>query len=398
MVHVTWKSLAVAAPLVVALLADPAGGQTSAADQPPAGSLAQAAGEAARAAHTSDPPATLVYANRPIVELRATLLLRTPAERAIVATRLIDRVVDDMPTARVTTLALDEGVVINLGGRALFAVLAADLDPLAGESLEQTGATAAARLQLAFDEAVELRTPTRLLIAGLAAAGATAVYVTLIWLLLRIRRIEGDQLRDISQRQLEKLPGGEIVAHASRGAQFVRGAFNVFWLILGALVTYGWLTFVLRRFPYTRPWGESLRSAMVSAGLTVGRSVVDALPDLFVILIIVVVTRFLTRLVAVIFDAVERESITIPWLYPETAQPTRRMVVAMLWVFALVVSYEYLPGSGSDAFKGVSVLVGLMVSLGSSGLVNQIMSGLTITYHARCGKTTSSRSQTWRGR
>ena len=195
MFHVTWTSLAVVAPIVVALLADPAAGQTAAAGQPPNGSLEQAAGEAARTAQTSDPPATLVYANRPIVEFRATVFMRTPAERAIVATRLIDRAVDEMPTARVTTLALDQGVVVNLAGRALFAVLTADIDPLSGENLEQTGATAAARLQLAFDEAVELRTPARLLTAGLAAAGATAVYMTLIWLLLRIRRVEADQSR-----------------------------------------------------------------------------------------------------------------------------------------------------------------------------------------------------------
>jgi small-conductance mechanosensitive channel len=52
----------------------------------------------------------------------------------------------------------------------------------------------------------------------------------------------------------------------------------------------------------------------------------------------------------------------------------------LLWLFALIVSYRYLPGSDSDAFKGVSVFVGLMVSLGSTGIMNQVMSGLTITY------------------
>ena len=52
----------------------------------------------------------------------------------------------------------------------------------------------------------------------------------------------------------------------------------------------------------------------------------------------------------------------------------------MLWLFALVVAYPYLPGSNSDAFKGVSVFVGLMISLGSSGVMNQMMSGLTIVY------------------
>ena len=55
-------------------------------------------------------------------------------------------------------------------------------------------------------------------------------------------------------------------------------------------------------------------------------------------------------------------------------------MTTLIWLFALVLAYPYLPGSNSDAFKGVSVFVGLMLSLGSSGIVNQIMSGLTITY------------------
>ena len=59
---------------------------------------------------------------------------------------------------------------------------------------------------------------------------------------------------------------------------------------------------------------------------------------------------------------------------------TRRLGVALVWIFALVLAYPYLPGADSDAFKGVSVLLGLMVSLGSAGLVNQVMSGFVVLY------------------
>src|SRR5262249_29936840 len=64
----------------------------------------------------------------------------------------------------------------------------------------------------------------------------------------------------------------------------------------------------------------------------------------------------------------------------ETAQPTRRLLTLLLWAFAVIVAYPYLPGSQTDAFKGVTVFLGLMVTLGSSGLVNHIMSGFMITY------------------
>jgi small-conductance mechanosensitive channel len=137
---------------------------------------------------------------------------------------------------------------------------------------------------------------------------------------------------------------------------------------------------VLRSFPYTRPWGESLRGFLVGRLVWIAEGILHALPAIFTVALIVVVTRFVIRLVNLLFRGAEEGRFTVPGIYPETVAPTRKLVTALLWLFALVVSYPYLPGSGTDAFKGVSVFVGLMISLGSSGLVNQVMSGFTVTY------------------
>ncbi len=67
-------------------------------------------------------------------------------------------------------------------------------------------------------------------------------------------------------------------------------------------------------------------------------------------------------------------------MYRETAQPTRRLLTTLIWAFAIVVAYPYLPGSETDAFKGVSVFLGLMFTLGSAGIVQHVMSGFMITY------------------
>ena len=97
-------------------------------------------------------------------------------------------------------------------------------------------------------------------------------------------------------------------------------------------------------------------------------------------MLIAVITRFVVRVLGLWFHAVETGRVTARWIYPETAQPTRRLATALLWMFAVVVAYPYLPGSQTEAFKGISVFLGLMVTLGSSGLVNQVMSGFTLTY------------------
>ena len=144
--------------------------------------------------------------------------------------------------------------------------------------------------------------------------------------------------------------------------------------------------------------GRIPRSFLLDRLALFGAKIVSAIPDLFTVFLIMLVTRFVVRLCQVMFHAVEEGRLSIPYAYPETAQSTRRLVTTLIWLLGLVLAYPYLPGSNSDAFKGLSVFLGVVLSLGSSGIVNQIMSGFTITYSRACGSATSSRSATSRAR
>jgi small-conductance mechanosensitive channel len=374
-VAANWTRVVASGALGLLLLVQPAGAQT--AEAPPQGATLAAAAQTAVA---SGQVATLVFANRPIVEFRASVLSRTPAERASAANSVLNRLVDEHPNGLVATSALGDARLVTLDQRVVFAILPQDVDELTHETIDRKASEAVERLQLAFNEAVELRTPPRILRSVLRALGATVLFLAALWLLRRGYRASTRRLGQTAQRQIERLPGSEIIIHASRATKLVARASALAWLILAVLVTDAWLTFVLRQFPYTRPWGESLRQTAIGTFVSLGRMFVNALPGLFTVFVIVLITRLLVRLVTALFEAAGRDSVHIPGVYPETAQPTRRIVVALLWLFALVVSYSYLPGSDSDAFKGASVFVGLIVSLGSTGIMNQIMSGLTITY------------------
>ncbi len=357
------------AAVVVVLAAQPGQSQT----QSP--TTAAVAG-----AQTAAQPATLIYANRPIVVFRATVLGRTPAERAAAAVLFIDRVLDTSPDARVTTERVGDAVTVNLGAPAVFAILPEDVDTLAGETLDGVSAEAVARLQRAFDEAVELRQPWRLLRGGVLALVGTFVYAGLLLLVRRSHRATAQRLNRTTEHHLRKLTRGADIVRASRLPDILMRGVDAIALLVVLAISYPWLTFVLRRFPYTRPWGESLRTALITTGLSFGRRLLDSLPDLLMVLAIVVITRFFVRLSNYLFDAVEHERVVVRGIYPEIAQPTRRIVAVLMWLLAIVLAYPYLPGSSSDAFKGVSVFIGVIVSLGSSGIMNQIMSGLTLTY------------------
>jgi small-conductance mechanosensitive channel len=151
------------------------------------------------------------------------------------------------------------------------------------------------------------------------------------------------------------------------------------WL-LGLLFVYQYTGFVLRQFPYTRPWGETLRANLFAAVGGFASSLLHALPGLLFVVLIFMLARAIVRALRVFFAAVKSGRVHVPWVDEVTATPTERMVIVLVWLFALVAAYPYIPGSESEAFKGVGVFVGLMLSIGSSGIVNQAVSGLMLMY------------------
>ena len=329
---------------------------------------------------TPDAPSTLTLANRPIVVFRAAIVGRSSADRAGAARQLLTRLAGEGRVLEVASRELAGAVLLTVDGRDVFAIVPADIDPLRGETLQETARQTVDRLQLAFDETREASAPFALL-AGLAQALlATAAFVCGLWLLARVRRSAAKKASHHASKTLTAHKVADELARHTRLLYYVQQAVTIGAAVLALVLVYVWLTFVLRRFPYTRPWGESLRTFLLDQLAWVGAGIVAAVPSLFTVLLIASLTRGAVKVVQRLFSSVEQGRIAIPWIYPETAVPTRKLVTGLLWLFALAIRYPYLPGSQTEAFKGISVFVGLMVSLGSSGLVNQIMSGFTITY------------------
>ena len=320
-------------------------------------------------------------ANRPIVILRARVLGRDPADRVASAGRVLDELAEQGVAGPIESRAFVGGTAITVASRGIVALTPADVDELAGETVESVTAQVEARLQQALNEVNEARTPRRLVGATALAAVGLVTGLFLLWGLMRAHRAFVGRLVEAAERRLTQTGLTDIASlRASRLHEFQRGVLTVLAAGIGIIIAYSTLTFVLRRFPYTRPWGESMRGFLLSTIETLGLGIVNAIPGLFTVALIVVIARFVSRLFGLWFSAVEQGRTRVQWLYPETAQPTRRLVTVLLWLFTIVVAYPYLPGSQTEAFKGVSVFLGLMLTFGSSGLVNQIMSGFMVTY------------------
>ncbi len=323
----------------------------------------------------------LSYFNRTIVVLKAIVLGRTPFERATAAAEAIDDLVGQQIRGPVTAQPFDGGALISIAGRVVLVLTPPDVDSLSGETLEAASAKAVARLQQALAEAGEARNFGTVLRSAVIAAIGIILGLTALWIIARVQRKITGRFVAVAEKtvsrskiaDLEMLRGLHLV-------DFERGLVTSAKVALDLVVVYWALTFVLRQFPYTRPWGESLRGFLVVTVENLGLGILNGLPGLFTVVLIFLITRFMVRVISLWFGAVERGSVSARWIYPETAQPTRRLLTALLWLFGAVVAYPYLPGSQTEAFKGVSVFLGLMLTIGSSGLVSQIMSGFMITY------------------
>ena len=343
-----------------------------------------AAPPAAPGAQAAPAPAAgvpLRYNNRTIVVLRGNFVGFGPRERAEIAVERLDSVLRRGVSDEVTIRASSEGNLILVGGQLAFVVTLGDVNPVAGETLESVSEETVRRLSQAIAETREGRN-LRTLAVGLGElAAATVVLALLLWALRRLRhRIAPRLYAAVGERELRLPAVGVEVVTRERALEIVRLALGALYWLATVLFVYEWLGFALTRFPQTRAWGEQLNAFVLGMGARFGGAVLGAIPDLAVAVAIFLIARFSVGVVRGFFDRVQSGQVKVAWFDADNARPTRRLVVILVWLFAFVMAYPYLPGSESDAFKGVSVLVGLMVSLGASSIVAQGASGLILMY------------------
>ncbi|MDQ0141233.1 mechanosensitive ion channel family protein [Cupriavidus necator] len=335
------------------------------------------------AAEAEAAPVELRLMNRPILVLRATLAGVTPEARARRARDRFETLTPSDLRQPIRTsageLAGQHGEAIYVGERLLMAVVEGDRDPedkapleaLIRQTVDSVGQAVAARRQ-------QQHWPT-LVRGALRAGGTLAVVVLLGWALTKTRRL----LRRVVDASLQR----HLKARTADGFDWTAALYQltdrivrIVAVALFALVAFVWLEFALLQFPLTHPLGERMGAYLWRLLEEVGAAMVGALPGLLVVAIIVFITRGVQAVVSSVFAATERGNLTVPGLHPETVPATRRLATVLVWALGFTFAYPYIPGSQSDVFKGVSVLLGFMLTLGSANVVNQLMSGMVLVY------------------
>ncbi|MCP1625186.1 mechanosensitive ion channel family protein [Pseudomonas nitroreducens] len=332
------------------------------------------------AAHANEElPVELKIENRSVMVFRGTLLGESPTMRARRANAAIEDALQGGDSLKVSIDPIQNSYLVLLGYSRAFIVSPQDVDQ-PGTSVREAAEKAAANLRLVVAENGEARNLHFLLRAAGFAALATVLYALLLRGVGYLRRKSLGILPGLMQRHTHLLRLGRTPVFDTQYLYYLLGRliWVVYWLLV-ALLSYQWLSFVLSQFPYTRPWGESLNVHLLNLAHYLVNGILDALPGLVVALCILLIARAFSGFSRSLLQRLARPG-NLRWLTSETLQPTTRLTSLAIWLFAIVMAYPYLPGSGTEAFKGLSVLVGLMISLGASSVIGQAASGLILTY------------------
>jgi len=151
------------------------------------------------------------------------------------------------------------------------------------------------------------------------------------------------------------------------------------WLAM-AIQLFITIPLIFSLFEPTTHLAQTLLGYVLTPLRDVFIGIIRYIPNLFTIIIFIVVAKYVIRTLKFFANRIEKERLVIPGFYPDWAQPTLNILKFLIYSFTVAVIYPYLPGSDSRVFQGVSVFVGIIISFGSGTAIGNLVAGLVITY------------------
>lgn len=189
----------------------------------------------------------------------------------------------------------------------------------------------------------------------------------------RLYAWRGTYIPSLRIQRFELLPAERITGFLVVVAKLVR-------LLVTLNVLYIYMSLVLGFFPWTRGWSRTLVGYVVSPLRAIGETALKYLPNLFYIAVIIAVAVYVIKFIRIIFREIGRGTITFQNFHPEWAEPTYKIARFVILAVTAIAVFPYLPGSESPAFKGISIFLGVLFSLGSTSAVANIVAGVILTY------------------
>jgi small-conductance mechanosensitive channel len=314
-----------------------------------------------------------------LFELRGVSSFPAPLRARRVRERILALAADErVPIESIHIVESENTTRIVGGGVALLLLVDADAE------MEQLGRSELAGMHMTrIVEAVTAYRAARspealrrsLLNIGAATLGVVLLLVVLFWFWRRV---------DARLKNRLYIPSVGIqsfeVMRADRLRAILRSllfAFRAFLLLGVALLYFGYL---LSQFPATRGLSTNMAALVLSPLQVMADGLVAEIPSLIFLVVLYFIVRLGLRLLRLFFDAVGEGRVAINGFDAVWAEPTYKLARVAVVAFAVVVAFPYIPGSDTDAFRGVSLFIGVVFSIGSSTAISNLVAGYMLTY------------------
>jgi len=347
-----------------------------------AGAALQAQAPAPSQAPDADvPTAPVVLDGEELFRVRGVSAYPAEARAQAVQQRIADAAANHaLAPESIQVVPVADSLRIVANGQPLAAVVDADA-ALEGVSKTNLAAIQAERIRRAIVDYRAARAAPALRRAALDTAIATLVLLAVVAALAFFWRWFDRLVRGRVDARIKTvgIQSFEVVR-----AEHIRGVLRSLLLAARALVLLAlvlvYLGVVLAEWPWTRGAAHDVAGFALGPLRTIGRGILANVPPLVFLAVLFVIVRVALRLIHLFFDSVGTGAVTLANFDRAWAQPTYKLVRIGIVAFALVVAYPYIPGSQSDAFKGVSLFIGIVFSLGSSTAISNMIAGYMMTY------------------
>ena len=286
----------------------------------------------------------------------------------------------DPKTLRVKDAGEYHQIFPGESGKAIFRILEADAE---SEGVLRTvlAETIAKSIAESINEYRHDRKPAVLTKNALYALGSMLVLVALLYGVLWGFRSLDKYLEGRVKLHTQKLEArSQRIFQGEQLWGILHGALRLLRGLVVIFLIYVFANFALSLFPQTRYTAQRLFQFVVGPLGSIVNAVIDFIPDFLFLVVLFLITRYGLKLARGVFAAIDKKRLQIKGFEADWAWPTYRIVRMGIIVFALVIAYPFIPGSDSAAFKGVSVLLGVLFSLGSTSVISNVIAGYTMTY------------------
>lgn len=302
-------------------------------------------------------------------------------ERVHLVERRIERLAEDLSLDPhdIAVTSTEAGFNINIKDFDIMTLGNDDID-ISHENLSKEVDVIAGRLKALLVESRESKGLRILVRGGIFSAIATIILILVFYAfskffprLYSLIEVEGKRIPSVKIQNWEVLNSQRLVS-------FILWMGQVGRTILTLLALYIYVPLILSFFPQTAPMAPTIFNFVANPLKEMLHKFIGFIPNFFIIIVIGIITGYALKLVRFFFDEIEKGNIEFKGFYRDWAAPSYMLVRVLVIAFSLVVIFPYIPGSSSSAFKGVSVFFGVLISLGSSSSIANVVAGIVITY------------------